>query len=80
MRSYQDLLKASGYGSRPKDFDDLIGILDREVWQLSASFALPAAGGTALGMLLFTRIDPQLFRRIVFGLLLVAGILLLARG
>jgi len=56
------------------------GILDREVWQLSASFALPAAGGAALGMLLFTRIDPQLFRRIVFGLLLVAGILLLARG
>jgi uncharacterized protein len=56
------------------------GVLDREVWQLSASFALPAVGGTALGMLLFTRVDPQRFRRIVFAVLLVAGVLLLARG
>jgi eukaryotic-like serine/threonine-protein kinase len=31
MRSYADLLDASGYGNRPKDFDDLIRILDREI-------------------------------------------------
>src|ERR1019366_7207563 len=31
MRSYADLLEASGYGSRPKDFDDLIRILDGEI-------------------------------------------------
>src|SRR6202040_4122513 len=30
MRSYGELLEASGYGSRPKDFDDLIRILDSE--------------------------------------------------
>jgi serine/threonine protein kinase/formylglycine-generating enzyme required for sulfatase activity len=31
MRSYDELLEASGYGSRPRDFDDLIRILDNEV-------------------------------------------------
>jgi serine/threonine protein kinase/formylglycine-generating enzyme required for sulfatase activity len=31
MRSYQELLEASGYGSRPKEFDDLIRILDSEI-------------------------------------------------
>ena len=31
MRSYAELLEASGYGSRPKDFDDLIRILDDEI-------------------------------------------------
>ena len=31
MRSYAELLVASGYSSRPKDFDDLIGILDSEI-------------------------------------------------
>jgi serine/threonine protein kinase len=31
MRSYAELLEASGYGSRPKDFDDLLRILDNEV-------------------------------------------------
>ena len=31
MRSYADLLAASGYVNRPKDFDDLIRILDGEV-------------------------------------------------
>ncbi len=31
MRSHADLLEASGYGSRPKDFDDLILILDSEI-------------------------------------------------
>ncbi|MGA2258483.1 MAG: AAA family ATPase, partial [Thermoguttaceae bacterium] len=31
MRSYAELLEASGYGNRPKDFDDLLRILDNEV-------------------------------------------------
>lgn len=31
MRSYTELLEASGYGSRPKDFHDLLRILDNEV-------------------------------------------------
>ena len=31
MRSYAELLEASGYGSRPQDFDDLIRILDNEI-------------------------------------------------
>ena len=31
MRSYAELLEASGYGNRPKDFDDLIRILDGEI-------------------------------------------------
>jgi serine/threonine protein kinase/tetratricopeptide (TPR) repeat protein len=31
MRSYAELLEASGYGNRPQDFDDLIRILDSEI-------------------------------------------------
>src|SRR5262249_31203900 len=31
MRSQQELLNASGYASRPKDFDDLLRILDSEI-------------------------------------------------
>jgi eukaryotic-like serine/threonine-protein kinase len=31
MRSHAELLEASGYGSRPEDFDDLIRILDNEI-------------------------------------------------
>ena len=31
MRSHAELLEASGYGSRPKDFDDLLRILDSEI-------------------------------------------------
>jgi formylglycine-generating enzyme required for sulfatase activity len=31
MRSQQVLLNASGYGNRPKDFDDLLRILDSEI-------------------------------------------------
>lgn len=31
MRSYAELLEASGYADRPADFDELIHILDREV-------------------------------------------------
>jgi serine/threonine protein kinase/formylglycine-generating enzyme required for sulfatase activity len=31
MRSYAELLEASGYGNRPRDFEDLIRILDNEI-------------------------------------------------
>ncbi len=31
MRSYAELLEASGYGNRPQDFEDLIRILDNEL-------------------------------------------------
>ncbi len=56
------------------------GVLDGEVWRLAASFALPGAAGTALGMLLFDRVDPGRFRQLVFGMLLVAGLSLLVLG
>ena len=56
------------------------GLLSAEVWRLSASFALPAAAGTALGILLFTRVDHARFRQVVFAVLLVSGVVLLVRG
>lgn len=56
------------------------GLLTRDVWRLSASFALPAAAGVALGILLFTRVDHAQFRRAVFAVLLVSGLVLLTRG
>ncbi len=31
MRSHAELMEASGYGNRPKDFDDLVRILDSEI-------------------------------------------------
>ena len=31
MRSCQELMEASGYGDRPKDFEELIRILDSEI-------------------------------------------------
>jgi uncharacterized membrane protein YfcA len=56
------------------------GLVNAEVWRLAASFALPAAGGTVLGMLCFNHVEQHRFRRLVFGLLLVSGLVLLARG
>jgi uncharacterized protein len=56
------------------------GVLTREVWRLSASFALPAAAGTALGILLFKHVDHVRFRQVVFAVLLVSGVVLLVRG
>jgi uncharacterized membrane protein YfcA len=56
------------------------GVLDASVWLLAASFAVPAAAGTAFGMLLFGRIDPARFRRLLFAVLLIAGLTLVVRG
>ena len=56
------------------------GVLTREVWSLTAGFALPAAVGAAAGALLFERVDQQRFRQIVFAIILVSAVVLLVRG
>ena len=56
------------------------GLVTVEVWRLAGSFALPAAAGAIVGMLCFNHVDQHRFRRIVFGLLLISGLALLARG
>jgi uncharacterized membrane protein YfcA len=56
------------------------GLLTREVMTVSAVFALPALAGGATGVALFGRLDAARFRRVVFALLLVSGVVLLARG
>jgi len=56
------------------------GLLTPQVWHYSALFLLPAALGLVLGMALFTRIDQQRFRRIVFAILFASGLLLVVRG
>ena len=56
------------------------GLVNVEVWRLAASFAAPAAGGAVIGMLCFSLFDQRRFRHLVFGLLLVSGVVLLARG
>jgi len=56
------------------------GLLKGEVWRLSASLALPAAAGIVLGVALFNHVDHASFRRVVFAVLLVSGLVLLTRG
>lgn len=56
------------------------GLLTWEVWRLSVSFAVPAAAGTVLGILLFNHVDHARFRRVVFAVLFVSGLVLLTRG
>ena len=53
------------------------GLLGREVWRLTALYAVPAVLGLAAGMLLFTRLDRVRFRRVVFVVLFVSGLVLL---
>jgi uncharacterized membrane protein YfcA len=43
-------------------------------------FAVPAVAGAVAGALLFERVDQHRFRQLVFGLLLVSGLVLLVRG
>jgi uncharacterized membrane protein YfcA len=57
-----------------------VGLLTREVATATVTFALPALGGVAAGIALFSRIDPVQFRRLVFALLLLSGLVLLVRG
>jgi uncharacterized protein len=56
------------------------GLVTAEVARLTGLFLLPALAGTLAGMSLFDRIDPVRFRRIVFALLFVSGVVLLLRG
>jgi uncharacterized protein len=56
------------------------GLLTRETADVAAAFALPALAGVGAGVALFGRLDPVVFRRIVFGMLLVSGLVLLVRG
>jgi uncharacterized membrane protein YfcA len=56
------------------------GLLTHEVAGVAASFALPALAGVGAGVALFGRLDPVRFRRLVFALLLISGLVLLIRG
>src|SRR5262249_61743278 len=56
------------------------GLVTGQVMSLAVTFAVPAVAGVLTGIALFGRIDAVLFRRIVFALLLVSGLILLARG
>jgi uncharacterized protein len=56
------------------------GLLTTPVLAAAAVFAAPATAGALAGIALFGRLDAAVFRRIVFALLLVSGLLLLVRG
>jgi uncharacterized membrane protein YfcA len=56
------------------------GLLGREVWRLTVLYAAPAVLGLAAGMVLFTRLDRDRFRRVVFVVLFVSGVALLLGG
>jgi len=56
------------------------GLLTWNVLRLSAIYFVPALAGLAVGMSLFARVDPVRFRRLVFAVLLVSGVLLLVTG
>jgi uncharacterized membrane protein YfcA len=58
----------------------LAGLVTTEVVRLTGAYVVPALAGTLLGMALFARIDALVFRRIVFLLLLISGVVLLVRG
>ena len=56
------------------------GLLTPTVKTLTVTLALPALAGLLVGHALFGRLDPVRFRRLVFALLLVSGLVLLVRG
>jgi uncharacterized membrane protein YfcA len=56
------------------------GLVTANVLTLSAVYAVPALAGLGLGAVLFGRLDPVRFRRVVFVLLLLSGLVLLIRG
>ena len=55
-------------------------LLTREMWRHAALFLAPAALGLVAGMALFTRVDHRHFRRLVFALIGVSGVVLAVRG
>jgi uncharacterized membrane protein YfcA len=56
------------------------GLLTPSVLSLTVALALPALAGLLAGHAMFGRLDPARFRRVVFALLLVSGLVLLIRG
>jgi uncharacterized membrane protein YfcA len=56
------------------------GLLTSEVARAAFTFAAPAAAGVVAGAACFRRIDERSFRRAVFALLLVSGLVLLLGG
>jgi uncharacterized protein len=56
------------------------GLLTAPTLRLTAALALPALAGVLAGTAVFGRLDPIRFRRIVFAVLLVSGLVLLIRG
>jgi hypothetical protein len=56
------------------------GLLTGDALGTATAYALPALAGVLAGMALFTRVDAVRFRRLVFGLLLLSGLVLLIRG
>jgi hypothetical protein len=56
------------------------GFLTGDALGTATAYALPALAGVLAGMALFTRVDAVRFRRLVFGLLLLSGLVLLIRG
>ncbi|MGE3536558.1 MAG: sulfite exporter TauE/SafE family protein [Candidatus Tectimicrobiota bacterium] len=57
-----------------------VGLLSQEVLWLAGLYVLPATLGVGLGIRLFDRIDHLHFRRVMFALLFVLGLLLSVRG
>jgi uncharacterized protein len=56
------------------------GLVTPEVGRAAVVFFAPAAGALVLGIVLFNRVDQPGFRRIVFAVLFVSGVVLLVRG
>ena len=56
------------------------GLVTATVLTLTVTMLLPAAAGLLAGVALFGRLDPVRFRRVVFVLLLLSGLVLLLRG
>ncbi|HEY7364527.1 MAG TPA: sulfite exporter TauE/SafE family protein [Methylomirabilota bacterium] len=56
------------------------GLLTPDVWRLVVVFAVPAVLGVLGGVLLFNRIDQNTFRRVIFALVALSGLVLLVRG
>jgi uncharacterized membrane protein YfcA len=56
------------------------GLLSLEVGRLALFYAAPAVVGYLGGVALFDRLDAGRFRRLVFALILVSGLVLLVRG
>jgi uncharacterized membrane protein YfcA len=55
-------------------------LLTVETGRLALLFAVPAVAGAVTGMVLFDRVEPRRFRRMVFAILALSGAVLLVRG